>query len=123
MENKGFYRIPEAILVFTKEEVALMVECSRLHYDGKCKDAGRVGGFLYGINNVIAFVDSERPGEDPRHHLTFRQVDTLAKIVEPFVLLHEKQVHLHGALLGVLRDLNAETQRINPECRKVTDIV
>lgn len=67
---------PIAHVAVSREEIDLLCECSAGHYDGVCKDASRSGGFLFGMRNY-----SEHAPE-ALHSLTWREIDTLAKIVE-----------------------------------------
>ena len=94
--------VPRAVLKFTKEEVDLMMKCSARHYDGHCKAVGRVGGFLYGIYNRYSWSDDP----EPEITLTFREIDTLAKVVEPVLPGSTAEVKLYWALITVLRHLN-----------------
>lgn len=79
MKQHGFDYEIKADLTFTKEEVAFLSEEARSHYDLTCRSAARQGGFLYGINNTF---EDYAPDLQGRGSLTFRQVDTLVKILE-----------------------------------------
>jgi hypothetical protein len=68
---------PKAGIVFDKGDLSALMEWSKHHYDFKCRAAGACGGFLYGLANRE---DLNPPGTV--HTLTFREVDTLAKIAE-----------------------------------------
>lgn len=76
---------PMAIVTFTADEAKFMLQCAECHYDAVCREAGKGmiphdgnrPGFLRGIANCIATA-----GEEYTHKLTFRQIDTLAKIIE-----------------------------------------
>lgn len=79
---------PKAILVFRRYEVAMMLVCSRHHYDGVFVEAsmeirsnGRPG-FLAGMRNCMRNARVNYP-----HELTFREIDTMAKCLE--------QAHMH----------------------------
>lgn len=53
-----------------------IMECSKLHYDSRCKRASEVGGFLYGMGVLVD--DHQTLFCD----LTFDELDTLMKILE-----------------------------------------
>lgn len=76
MKLKEISFTPIAAVSVTAEEIALLCECSEKHNDAACKAASSQGGFLYGMKN---YEDAE-PGS--LHRLTFRELDTLAKIAE-----------------------------------------
>lgn len=78
----------------TGYEILRLCELSERHYDGVCKAASRVGGFLYGIKNQFSFTQNEKAGgkiipekdwsldDFVEVHMVWRQLDTLAKIAE-----------------------------------------
>lgn len=78
---------PRAVVVFYAYEVALLMTCSKNHYDGTCKDAsspslshrGGMPGFLCGMRNCMR---NTALGARYDHTLAFRELDTLAKILE-----------------------------------------
>ena len=58
------------------------------HYDGVCKDASRVGGFVYGWINHLSFNDGKSTdGEPVKVRGEFRQLDTCMKILEGRMML------------------------------------
>lgn len=63
--------------------VELLMTMSRHHYDGRCKSASAVGGFIYGWSNSVTFAP-EGPVD-----ATWDQLDTLLKICENVAVLHE----------------------------------
>jgi hypothetical protein len=73
-------------LQFSVDELDVMLFCSERHYDGRCKQASRPGGFLYGVKNRMAVdfeLHSETPNQElPFHGLDVDDLDTLAKILE-----------------------------------------
>ncbi len=91
---------PVAWVHFSLAEIGLLMQCSASHYDSVCRQASKVGGFLYGMNN--------RATHDAMalHSLTFRELDTLAKINEAGAYMgnpdrqvcHALEVQLHNAL-------------------------
>nr|WP_319566299.1 hypothetical protein [uncultured Rhodoferax sp.] len=72
---------PQFMLPLTLETVDLLMEMSRHHYDGVCKSASAVGGFIYGWHNSVTFM--------PESHVraTWRELDTMLKICEISQLL------------------------------------
>lgn len=110
---------PRCLVSFTKEDVEVLLECSRRHYDGRCKAAGQVGGFLYGIKNHVEWGGPEidGPTEPSPVELTFDKLDTLAKITEPVVmhLCSRQAFELYQTFMTLLRQLNEEYVRLNPK--------
>lgn len=108
---------------FTREELEILLVLSKHHYDGHCRSVSEVGGFLYGIKNGFKFAP-----EIP-HHLKFREIDTLCKILEmsdtlspiqSLLEMNKPQLLKVAAALAtrlhqMLRDINAETARLNPD--------
>jgi len=67
---------PKAIITISSEEIELLIECSRLHYDAVCRSASNDQNFLRSLQNA------EENAHGHGHTLTFRELDTLAKISE-----------------------------------------
>ena len=83
MKRDSFSYDVNAEVIFTPEEIKNMMECSVTHYDDKCWRAGQEGGFLYGLNNrFVVFVDEDGDREPVPAKVSFRNVDTLCKILE-----------------------------------------
>lgn len=69
------------LLDITVDDVKTLQECSAQHYDGVCRAAGAVGGFLYGWRNRFDFaLDGLEPTEI---YATAREIGTCSKILEP----------------------------------------
>jgi|CXWL01.1.fsa_nt_gi hypothetical protein len=80
----------------TGHEIMRLCELSGRHYDGVCQFASKQGGFLYGIKNQFGFTQNERAiggykvipdaewrlDDSVEVHMSWRQLDTLAKIAE-----------------------------------------
>ena len=100
-----FFR-PVAEITFTQKELDLMCECSNKHYDGKCQQASRVGGFLYGMNNP-GFDDNDTRS----HSLDFGKIDTLLKILEQGVYSSNAGLagELYGKLFNVIQLMKSDT--------------
>lgn len=76
---------PSFQLTLTQEELAVLLDCSGTHYDGVCKSASLVGGFLYGWKNHFFSVDGEfndAPLSEINVTATWSQIDTCLKILE-----------------------------------------
>jgi hypothetical protein len=84
MKRDSFSYDVNAEVLFTSEEVKNLMECSVTHYDDKCWRAGQHGGFLFGLNNRFVVFPAEEGAEDNDvpSKITFREVDTLCKILE-----------------------------------------
>jgi hypothetical protein len=72
---------PRFLLWLTEAEIATLVTCSKLHYDGKCKFASYTGGFLHGWSNWAVM------GAPHENGLVYcpasnEEVDTCLKILE-----------------------------------------
>lgn len=74
--------VPRCALEFDADEVRLLMRLSALHYDAHCREVGKVGGFLYGLNNRYVEVVPEVVALGNTVTLSFREIDTLCKILE-----------------------------------------
>jgi hypothetical protein len=85
MLRKAIRYTPRAVVVFSLGELRLMLKASEKHYDAVCREAsservsheGNRPGFLRGMYNC-----RKNAGPKWEHVLTFRELDTLAKILE-----------------------------------------
>lgn len=74
---------PEFRFDITKAQLDILLRCSSVHYDMTCSDASRVGGFLYGWNNLMACAAELTPPKTiAQVTATLRELDTLCKILE-----------------------------------------
>lgn len=74
---------PVAHITLSDEELRVICECSAAHYDAVCKSVGEEGGFLFGMVNWQANTAAENAERQPvTHSLSWRELDTIAKIVE-----------------------------------------
>lgn len=104
--EKIVYR-PMAALIFSAEDVSVLMECSAAHYDWKCKQAGKVGGFVYGLMNRVDQSKAEAVME-------FGEIDIMAKIVEmPPAHLRPQAARLRLSLSRTLHQLNAAAASVN----------
>jgi hypothetical protein len=103
---------PTASLEFSSEEIDLLVRCAAVHYDGVCKDTVKPGGIISGIRNW----NETCPGRP--HDLKWREIDTLAKVLEVGSYINEGPTafHLSMALRKVMTQLNDET----PDAKEFT---
>lgn len=122
MNHTGFSYLVRAKIFFTKEEVQGLMWLSAHHYNGHCKQVGCVGGFLYGMMNSYFELDGKQYGEDTYHDLTFRQIDTLAKITEPLFDHPRAMPQLHFQLRKILSEMSLEHSRLNPPDEEVIDV-
>lgn len=115
MHFEKFLRKPSVVVSFTLEELNLLMWAASMHYDFTCKEAGHLGGFLYGMDIHAKLGAELRPAELPTHTLDFRQIDLLAKISESLVASDRvpKLETLHRMLLHLLEELNKEYLRLN----------
>lgn len=72
---------------------------SDAHYDGVCKAASKVGGFIYGWKNLVDFRD------ECVVSMSYREFDILSKIMENVGVLSESekidQINLRHALMNM----------------------
>lgn len=117
MTHKAIRYTPSAVLKFSLIELKLMIKCSELHYDGVCREAsaerishlGNRPGFLRGMYNC-----RKNAGARWEHVLTFRELDTLAKILEQGHLVIDnagvdRLVALQFGIRKALRAINDHT--------------
>ncbi len=76
MKHISTHYFPVFFLHFTTEEIAVLTACACRHYDAVCKDTLSATGILTRIN-----LHHQNFPEEP-HKLDWRQLDTLAKVVE-----------------------------------------
>lgn len=65
----------------TDEQMAVLDHLSALHYDGVCRGATKVGGFIYGWKNARAGSEEESRKRTILK-ASFREIDTCLKILE-----------------------------------------
>lgn len=79
---------PVFYLHITKSVIDTCLTLSSLHYDGTCKAAGKLGGFLYGWKNHIEHFTPET-----LVRASFRELDLLLKICEMPVTPHDDEMN------------------------------
>lgn len=77
--------VPKFYLSLTLAQVKLITELSSSHYDGVCRSASAVGGFIYGWVNLLTYNPSEQVSAE------WRQLDTVLKICEMASYLDQAQ--------------------------------
>jgi hypothetical protein len=89
---------PKAEVEFSASDVNLLMEWSKAHYDGVCRQAGKQGNFLYGLSNSAP---------DYRIRLTFREADTLRKICEVGTMAQNPlSITMSMELLKIMKQMN-----------------
>jgi hypothetical protein len=73
---------PRFYLNVTLEEVRLLTEMGKLHYDFACKQSVMQGGFIYGWCNRLTPMDGEELPEDNPVTANFGELDRVLKILE-----------------------------------------
>lgn len=108
----------KVMLELNEPELELLIECSKAHYDRHCRSISEVGGFLYGMKNMLDIGEAERS-------CSFREIDTLCKCLEVSPLLYGKDpikaVQASGIWMFMkqqLNDINREWTRLNPRAEE-----
>lgn len=96
---------PVCDLTFTKEEVELLMRLSAMHYDAHCREVGKVGGFLFGMNNRYVLEVPEVVALGDEMTLAFRDIDTLCKILESAIYERPISTGREGLSLELAEDL------------------
>lgn len=92
---------PKIYFTLSLDEVAMLMECAKCHYDFTCKSTAAVGGFLYGASQ-----------NDGRFSITLRQLDTLCKIIEM------PPPRLNMQLGGFFHSMMKQAKDITPELKE-----
>jgi hypothetical protein len=110
MKTTGFcYRV-EAKVSFSPAEIDHLLRLSAAHRNSRCRAAGQVGGFLYGLNNIIKMVDYTE--DTLEHTLKWSEVDTLRKITEMEGPV-PGEIHLWFEFRKLLEKMSKESERVN----------
>ncbi len=108
--NKFSYEVSMHIEL-TREELDLIRNCARGHYDAVVVQAALHGGFMYGWNNIQLDSDGILVCS------SFRELDTCAKALEQPSVLPEKDGRARGQLRATITraliSINEETRRVN----------
>ena len=62
----------------SREELEHLIKVSSIHYDRKCQDASKQGGFIYGWKNRLEFNRTD----SVEVNATICELDTVTKILE-----------------------------------------
>jgi hypothetical protein len=115
MEVTYFAQI-SAIVLFTDEELALLIDSAKKHYDSTVNSLAEQGGTLYGTKNVHDFwkesKDSEKTEQDKARPYTFRELDLMAKGLSDMPYKEEKSL-LYGKIFKVLKGINERNETVN----------
>lgn len=91
--------------VLNRAELMVLNNAAILHYDGKCKAAGMVGGFIYGWNNLLNASDED----SILVCCSFAKLDLMCKIME------QSGVPDYSKYRQMLAALKAESVRMDRE--------
>lgn len=80
MKVDGYKYDVSVMVTFAPDEVKAMTRLSQEHCDGLCKSASKPGGSLYGLMNHAVWCEASTAVT--AYPLSWRDVDTLAKILE-----------------------------------------
>jgi len=117
MERIGFEYQVLATVKLSRAEHTLLMELSAKHYDSYCRTISKPGeqSFLYGWQWSFQSGPPD-PNEVIEVSGNFRMFDTLAKITEQLAVPQTEAIsQLHDKLREVLRDINAEARRLQPD--------
>lgn len=108
MRQDGFSYVVRAEVIFTPEEVALLIRLSQAHYDSTCRYLSGDRGLLVGLKNVFTEDD-----DDPvPWSLAGRDLDILCKVLEGVDSLKGDQrdagIQLRAKMAIVLNRVNEE---------------
>lgn len=113
MERRQHWFRVEIDLEFTREEIRLLSECSRNHYDLKCRAQDECG-FINGLRNTLET-------DVTTYRFTWNLVDLAAKITEGGYHLspkeHEKVHEMNFFFHETLKHLAKLQQEANPWLR------
>jgi hypothetical protein len=78
MKRKEPWFSVEIELEFTADEIRILAECSKAHYDGRCKEASK-SGFIKDMENFLHFI---APSGIATRYFSWYDCDLAAKITE-----------------------------------------
>ena len=130
VEKEPFRYQISVYVSFTAEDLRLVKTCSELHYDNTCKTFFKPGNKGNGLRNRFWSKDYDHvdpfdetcPADQTCGDLTsctFRDLDTMAKILESYRYLEPeegaKAMMLGGRIRQILEAINAEATRLMDE--------
>ena len=108
MRKIDFYYNVFVDVELTFDEIHRLFKYADKHYDAKCQNAVKVGGFLYGF--YFSFM-VECGDSTSKRHLSISELDIVCKILEQ---VDGETEELVGFFRQTLRDAIAEYSRVNP---------
>lgn len=100
MELVQIHFKPIANVTFSREELELLLDLSTNHYDGVCREFSNERSIGGRPGLIRGMMNCERHDPHYLHQLTFRQLDTLAKILEMGIYLPDKKRAAQSITLG-----------------------
>jgi hypothetical protein len=116
MERQGFVYEVKIALKFSTEEVGLLIELAKSHYDGTCQAAGTSiaeGGFENGFIAQLRLFSSQHPVV-----WSSRQLDLTLKVLEPYAPSRaDSQLarQLSAVLYEMFKAVQIRQQQLNGE--------
>lgn len=77
MKMRSLEFVPLAGIDFSADEIGVLMTLSEHHYDGTCRMASKLGGFIFGLKNSLLL-----GGRTDLYGLKARDIDLLLKILE-----------------------------------------
>lgn len=123
MKLEGVLYQPKLIIQLTVADVGLLITCSELHYDAKCNAAGKLGGFLYGWNNVVKWAAEDdgshcKPARVAEIITDFAECDLAAKITEQLggpSIRNKDITALHAFFSNCCHVINLKYREVNKD--------
>jgi len=114
MKYDGFRYKVSAYILFTIEELEALMWMSEKHYDRTCRSLSEKGGRIEQMLG-IQMLDKNLDIETVPHDLTFRDIDLMCKILEPYWYPDEPKIiyDIRGNLIALINTLSAEQLRLN----------
>lgn len=132
LQPKHFRYNVEKLVIISKADIDLIIECGERHYDWRCKEAVRQGGFVWGWRNRVCmaflanltgeFDYSNVPAETADEiSVTVRQADLICKILEigcylSLPGLRRAADELSAEFSALHKTITAEWNRVNSGC-------
>ncbi len=126
MQQTTYWYLVEVNIEFSLAEIEHLIFLGNGHYDGKCKAAGKHGGFLYGMRNmfesmraagvVSARTEADLPDSQDQVvelQINTHDLSTLVKIAESEQYEKGLGLHLWFPLMQILRKTIARSSYVN----------
>lgn len=104
---------------FTKSDLDVLTQCSKEHYDWKCRSLSNPGGFLYGMRNALESVAilNEEEGLDGEPmgtwNLSTTDLDLLCKVTENCGIPDEVILPMHLQIRQLFVEADRKYREIN----------